>query len=254
MPRLSGAVRRIQEAALRELEGSQDGIHFKVLVNILLKKLPDEKEGTIYTVCSYLARHLPDKVYKPERGLYKHTSFRDVAEHQAKKEKSKIPEEDFYEPLAGWLTGALDECTKAAGFGGNVMGKKWGTPDVVGIYKSEPGAVIEFEPELITAEVKVSEDDPITALGQAVAYRLFSNKVYLALPKSLLQSDDYWRVDSLCQSLGIGLVLFDTASPQNPDFEIRVRAQRFTPDMFFLNDFISKLRDKSKDTFNGLFG
>jgi hypothetical protein len=40
---------------------------------------------------------------------------------------------------------------------------------------------------------------------------------------------------------GIGLVLFDCTSPEDPGFTIRVRAARREPDMFYLNRALKKV-------------
>jgi hypothetical protein len=48
------------------------------------------------------------------------------------------------------------------------------------------------------------------------------------------------------------LVLF-TPVPKKPDFAIRVRAQKFTPDMFYVNDFAERLKDSQADKFETLF-
>ena len=52
---------------------------------------------------------------------------------------------------------------------------------------------------------------------------------------------------------GIGLVLFDENEPRNPDFAIRVRAQRFTPDMFYVNEFAERLKESDPENFERLF-
>jgi hypothetical protein len=52
---------------------------------------------------------------------------------------------------------------------------------------------------------------------------------------------------------GIGLVFFDVA-PGTPTFVIRVRAQRFSPDMFYVNDFAERLHQHDPQAFDELFG
>lgn len=39
-----------------------------------------------------------------------------------------------------------------------------------------------------------------------------------------------------------------------PSFQIRVRAQRFSPDMFYVNDFASRLHGLDASKFQRLFG
>ncbi len=65
--------------------------------------------------------------------------------------------------------------------------------------------------------------------------------------------EDQNRIEALCILFGVGLILFDL-NPQDPNFRIRVRAQRYNPDMFYANEFASKLRDTNKEAFKKLFG
>src|SRR5207248_1399429 len=93
--------------------------------------------------------------------------------------------------------------------------------------------------EIISAEIKVDPQQPVVAFGQAVAYRLFSAKSYVVMPSSISE-EDYSRLEALCMLFGIGLVLFET-NPEEPDFQIRVRAQRYPPDMFYVNEFAERI-------------
>jgi hypothetical protein len=47
----------------------------------------------------------------------------------------KIKESDFYQPFADWLREDINEVNSAVSLGGAALKSKWGTPDVVGIYK-----------------------------------------------------------------------------------------------------------------------
>ena len=93
------------------------------------------------------------------------------------------------------------------------------------------------------AEIKIDSFQLITAFGQACAYSLFSHKSYLVVPK-LAPKDDISRLDSLCQGYGIGLVLFDTNSPENPGFTILVRPRKHDPDMFYTNKYLKVIEDR----------
>jgi hypothetical protein len=64
--------------------------------------------------------------------------------------------------------------------------------------------------------------------------------------------EDQSRLEALCMLFGVGLVLF-TLAPKKPDFQIRVRAQKFTPDMFYVNEFAERLKDFDVDKFENLF-
>ena len=81
---------------------------------------------------------------------------------------------------------------------------------------------------------KIESAGLITAFGQACAYRLFSHKSYIVVPVDSPE-DDIGRLDALARIFGIGLFLFDAIAPKEPKFEIRVRAAKHDPDMFYVN-------------------
>ena len=164
----------------------------------------------------------------------------------------KVQESDFYEPFAEWLKNDLNEVTVVAPLGGSSLKSKWGTPDVVGVYKPLASNLIKFPVEIVSAEVKIDPQAPVVAFGQAVAYRLFSTKTYIAMPTSLTEEDQS-RLESLCMLFGVGLVLFDL-NKDAPQFSIRVRAQRFSPDMFYVNEFADRLKLHDAEIFEQLFG
>ncbi|MCS7168046.1 MAG: hypothetical protein RMI91_12075 [Gemmatales bacterium] len=95
-------------------------------------------------------------------------------------------------------------------------------------------------------------NQPVVAFGQAVSYRLFSAKSYVVMPTTI-SPEDYGRLEALCMLFGIGFVVF-TPDVKNPDFSIRVRAQRFMPDMFYVNEFADRLYNHDPSLFNQLFG
>jgi hypothetical protein len=68
-----------------------------------------------------------------------------------------------------------------------------------------------------------------------------------------LTAEDQSRLESLCMLYGVGLVLFDL-DKNVPRFAPRVRAQRFTPDMFYVNEFAERLKHHDAETFERLFG
>ena len=132
------------------------------------------------------------------------------------------------------------------------MKSKWGTPDVIGVYKPLAGNLIKFPLEIVSAEIKIDPQAPVVAFGQAVAYRLFSHKTYVAMPRSFTEEDQS-RLISLCTIFGVGMVLFDVVK-NNPGFVIRVSAQRFSPDMFYVNEFADRLKIVDAKVFEELFG
>ncbi len=83
----------------------------------------------------------PDKIYKPDRGLFRLLKFKEnvltqpdqvVVVKTAPRTTTTISEEDFYQPFADYLVKELEECTSAIALGGNIFRDKWGTPDVIG--------------------------------------------------------------------------------------------------------------------------
>jgi hypothetical protein len=133
----------------------------------------------------------------------------------------------------------LGECTKAISLGGNKFQDKWGTPDVLGIYRFSETDPIKPPMEIVSAEIKTDTSQLITAFGQACAYKLFSHKVYLVIPKGA--EKDISRIESLCLRFGLGLILFDKNNPKDPKFEIRTRAVKSEPDYFYINEYLKRL-------------
>lgn len=75
------------------------------------------------------------------------------------------------------------------------------------------------------------------------ADRLFSHKSYIVVPDNSSE-DDIARLDALSRIFGIGLVIFNSLDPKNPDFRIRSRAAREEPDMFYVNKYLKLVEDE----------
>lgn len=118
-----------------------------------------------------------------------------------------------------------------------------GTPDVIGIRESRKSDIIKFGTEIVCAEVKLDSTNLITTFGQACAYRLFCHKSYLVVPAESPQ-DDLARLDTLSRIFGVGLILFDSSDPEDPGFQIRVRAITHDPDMFYVNRCMKIIEDE----------
>ena len=58
---------------------------------------------------------------------------------------------------------------------------------MVGIYKPLASNLIKFPIEIVSAEIKIDPQVPVVAFGRAVAYRLFSTKTYIAMPRTLIE-------------------------------------------------------------------
>lgn len=245
-------VQQIRDRALQIIQEAVAGIRYSDLVRHIAAEHPETPKNTIHGAVWDLDTRFPNLIHKPSRGLYLPLR-QGEASPPAVAEPIKLPkEEEFYAPFADWLKSELDEVTVAVPLGGGGMQKKWGTPDVVGVYKPLASHRIKFDLEIVSAEIKVDSNQPVVAFGQAVAYRLFSNKSYIVMSNKI-SPEDYGRLEALCLLFGIGLVLFNP-DVRDPDFSIRVRAQRFSPDMFYVNEFADRLYQIDPATFNQLFG
>ncbi|CUU08741.1 hypothetical protein JGI4_02176, partial [Candidatus Kryptonium thompsonii] len=116
-------------------------------------------------------------------------------------------------------------------------------------YKFSEAEPIRPPLEIVSAEIKTDTTQLITAFGQACAYKVFSHKVYLVVPKQA--ESDIPRLESLCMRFGIGLILFDRNNLNDPKFQIRTRAVKSEPDYFYVNLYIQRL---SKEDIKKLLG
>jgi len=221
------------------------GVRFAEFRRLLQQELPDQKKNTIHGVIWNLDQAFPSEIAKPEKGLFKWIGEGIFVPEVTDISSRRIREEDFYQPFAEWLVEELDECTAAVPIGGSVFKDKWGTPDVMGIKEPRKSDIIKFPIQIISAEIKTDTDGLVTAFGQACAYKLFSHKSYLVIPRN---SDevDLARMDSRCSLHGIGLIHFDNRSTERPSFEIRHRATRHEPDLFYTNNYVKILSHKGK--------
>ncbi len=235
---------QIKAKALELLKQYPEGLRYTELLKQIQESNTDFNPNTIAGSIWNLDSSHPNDVYKPSRGLFRLLEFKPSETEELKEAPSPTPvaaktkELDFYHPFADWLKNELEEVTHAIPLGGNTFKDKWGTPDVIG--KSESGRrdIIKGLTEIVSAEIKTDAAQLITAFGQACAYKLFSHKVYLVIPRQS-QNDDISRLDSLCQIFGIGLVTFDVSSADKPDFRILVRAVRHEPDLFYTNKYMT---------------
>jgi hypothetical protein len=187
-------------------------------------------------------------VIKPDRGMIQ--ILQENYESKLKgKEIGRDKEKALYEPFTDWLMYDINECTDAIPLGGNKFRDKWGTPDVLGVRRSNPIDLIQMPLEIISAEIKLNPAELITGFGQACAYRLFSHKVYLVVPSSSITNgsseEDLARLDILCQLFGISLVLFSKQKENEEEynFEIRARPRKYEPDMFYVNHYLEFIKE-----------
>jgi hypothetical protein len=251
--------KQIRESARKIVGLRTGGIRYSELVQEIARQSPETPVNTIHGATWDLATRLPTEIIKPSRGLFQPASAQTtpptpitiVNQIVDQEVEAGFAETDFYGPFAEWLKNDLDEVTVVSSLGGAGLKTKWGTPDVVGVYKPTASNLIKFPLEIVSAEIKISPQAPVVAFGQAVAYRLFSTKSYIVMPSSLSE-EDLSRLESLCMLFGIGLVIFDL-DLKKPEFRIRVRAQRYIPDMFYVNEFADRLRQHSSNVFEKLF-
>jgi hypothetical protein len=242
-------MKEIQVEALKIVASQVGGIRYSNLHAAVQEKSPETPGNTISGAIWNLDTLFPEKVRKPSRGLFQPVGVPTTTSPKTK--VTKLREEDFYESFGEWLKSELDEVTEVVPVGGSSLRAKWGTPDVLGVYKPLASNLIKFPMELVSAEVKVNAGEAITAFGQAVAYRLFSSKTYIAMAATITE-DDLSRLESLCMLFGVGLAIFDL-DPKSPNYRIRVRAQRFSADMFYVNELADRVRSQSPEVFEKLF-
>lgn len=231
----------ITAKAIELLENELNGIRYSTLVEMLHESFPDIPINTIHGTVWKLEVGMPNIIYKPARGLFRHLKFKEKVpvsiEAESTSKLQKVKEGDFYQLFADWLVNEVEECTKAIPLGGNKFKDKWGTPDVLGIREPRKSDIIKPPTQIVAAEIKLDSGNLIVAFGQACSYKIFSHKSYVVIPKNSLE-EDIARLDALCRIFGIGLILFENSNSASPDFEIRVRATLHEPDMFYANKYM----------------
>ena len=256
---------QIHERAMEVLEANQQGIRWSDLLRAVQAKAPGTPLNSIHGGIQNLLTTRTSEISKVARGTYQLASFVDADNAAASAQgvatvvtpvKAETPgadiltEQDFYVSFAAWLE-ENDEATFASALGGSSLGGKWGTPDVIGVLKPRAQDIFKFEPQIVTAEIKAVPNQPVVAFGQAVAYRLFSHKSYIVVPK-LTSSDDMSRLTSLCSIHGVGLVTF-ALNKEQPDYVVVVQPVNAAPDMFFVNNMLERLKFSEPAILNKLF-
>ena len=237
---------QITSKALEILRDNPQGVRYSQLVNMIKEAFSEIPINTIHGTVWNLDVTLPKEIYKADRGLFRHTSFREdttAEEVLVTPTVAAINEEDFYKPFADYLKNDLEECTKAIKLGKSKFRDKWGTPDVIGIKKPRPSDIVKPEVVIVSAEIKIDTTGLITAFGQACAYKTFSHKVYIVIPKNSSEEDKS-RIESLCLIFGIGLIFFDSTNAETPQFEIRVRPTKHEPDTFYVNKYMKMVESE----------
>lgn len=258
--------KQIHARAREILEEHSGGIRWGEILKLIHADAPDTPPNSIHGAIQVLFQS-SDDIVKVARGTYQLSKFVDedaaeaIAADAAVATAPVVPvkngaiqealaEQDFYASFAEWLE-ENDEVTVAGALGGSSLGGKWGTPDVMGVLKPRAQDMFKFEPQIVTAEIKATPSQPVVAFGQAVAYRLFSHKSYIVVPRTT-SSDDMNRLKSLCSIHGVGLVVF-TLDKSEPDYGVIVLPAVATPDMFYVNSMLDRLKVSEPNLLNRLF-
>ncbi len=233
---------KVRQKAYELLSEATNGLRYMDLHRKIAELFPEIPLNTVHGSLHKFRTNLPPDIQLVAKGLYRHTKFTQAQEAAAIAKTPKIKEDDFYEPFADWLVNDLEECTKAIALGKSKFGSKWGTPDVIGVRTPRHSDIIKPPVEVTSVELKIDTQGLITAFGQACAYKLFSHRCYIVVPKTS-QQEDRDRLTALAQIFGIGLVLFDADNKSQPDFDIQVRAARNEPDYFYVNQNLKLVED-----------
>lgn len=258
--------KQIEDATRAVLERHPGGVRWAEVLRAVSAEHPETPPNSIRGATHHLFQR-GDGIVKIARGTYQLARYADaeaaetIAQEEAVAADSvtienaitdsvSLSEQDFYESFAEWLE-ENDEVTVAGALGGSVLGGKWGTPDVIGVLKPRAQDIFKFEPQIVTAEIKAVPGQPVVAFGQAVAYRLFSHKSYIVVPRTTT-SDDMNRLTSLCGIHGVGLVVF-TLDRELPDYAVVVLPAMASPDMFYVNTMLDRLKASEPRLLNRLF-
>ena len=254
--------KQIHARALEILEEEEGGIRWGELLKRIHADAPETPPNSIHGAIQVLFQS-NNQIIKVARGTYQLEKYVSAQSSDAQAEEAataslpvkangqtQITEQDFYDSFAEWLE-ENDEATVATALGGSSFGGKWGTPDVIGVLKPRAQDIFKFEPQIVTAEIKAVPGQPVVAFGQAVAYRLFSHKSYIVVPNST-SSDDMNRLKSLCSIHGVGLVTF-TLNVDQPDYVVVVLPAVASPDMFYVNTMLDRLKSSEPGLLNKLF-
>jgi len=274
-----GKIEEIQEEALKILGDNPKGLEYGQLHKKIAALPAGYNPNTIAFAILALPKQFPDKVVKPEAGWYqlrkdadkeagwyqlRKDADKEAGWYQLRKDADKeaeVPSEDtpeqpakkranekaFYEYFASQLQGALDECTRAISLSGVNIRGKWLTPDVFGTYQFPKDLGFQAQPpRIVSAEIKASDldRDVLTGFGQACAYKIFSHKVYLVIPESARIAP---RISALCSQFGIGLVLFNSQNPNDPNWTLRNSATVSEPHYFYVAQVVKHVKDGLTD-------
>jgi hypothetical protein len=252
-------INRIKPMVLVYLDDKINGAAKKDIIENIIDQTGATNRSTIGQVIADMAT--ANSIERVSRGFMRHNNYRNQEgsgqDDQANAEPPELEigglkESDFYEPFAQWLQNEAEEVNFAESLGGSSQRKKWGTPDVIGIYRAVAQDLYQFPKEITSAEIKIDPTQSVVAIGQACAYKLFSHKVYIVMPITINNNkDENAQLEALCLMFGIGLVKFQLNS-RTPNFDLRIHAQLSQPDMYYVNEFFRKLSGSNGSLVNKL--
>jgi len=254
--------KQLQRRAFELLEANPGGMRWSALLHDIHAADPETPKNSIQgSLHSLLST--TNEITKVARGTYQLSSLldqdaedlsritdEDVFVEDVRNPGTRVRESDFYASFATWLV-ENDEANEAEALGGSLLRGKWGTPDVSGVMRPRANDIIKFPTQIVTAEIKIDPVQTVTAIGQALAYRLFSHKTFVVLPRSITE-DDLGRLKALCGIHGLGLVLFDLVQ-DDPNFSLVVPPSAADPDMFYLNQMARRLCEIAPNLSNRFF-
>jgi len=227
----------------------KNGIRFTALVK-KVKAETGENENTCNGSLYNLPNELPEKISRPYRGLFilkeNEKLLKDVEQNFEQLPNTKIKEDDIYQPAKDYLL-SREECTHAVVIGGNIFGKKWGTPDILGAIRADSDAVYKPPLEIIAVEIKDEGYSPVEALGQAMAYKLFAHRTWLVLP----DDSDLDRIEGIAISANIGLISF-SKEKNGFEFDTLNRPIAGHPDFAEVNKLLEELKERDRKKYNEL--
>lgn len=265
MPKLNR--KQIQDEAVAVLQSHPGGVRWSEMLKVLVAANPGTPSNSIRGATHALFS-TDARIEKVARGTYRLVSLGDADDSAAIAQDEAVAqtvvevetadhrqvtyvEADFYQSFADWLVDVAEEVNAAVALGGSVLKGKWGTPDVIGVLKPRTQDMLKFEPQIVSAEIKIDPSQPVVAFGQAVAYRLFSHKSYIVVPNATSE-DDMGRLKALCSIHGVGLVTF-TLDKGSPDYTTLVLPMQAAPDMFYANQMLRRLLAADPIAFERLF-
>lgn len=217
------------------LSDKPNGARYSEILRILKEKLSSVSKKTLQgTIWHYKKdKQKKKEVAIPKTGIYILSIYYNPKLLPTEKQ---IKEENFYEKsefylayeLANYLVNELKECTKVITLKYNQFQDKLGTPNILGPYKSSE---LYLPPEIISAKINIDQNQLINSLGQCCAYKIFSHKVYLCIPKQT-ENEIILKIQSICSRFGIGLITFDKDNIKNQNFRIIIKATKSEPDYF----------------------